>query len=938
MTGSQKNFKLSEEFVNKLAGYLLGYIQVDVFDKILSLLEEKLSGYYFSFSSESNLLRIISSLYDRVTFLTDCLKYPNYVDLLLSISVNSNYLTDIIVRNPEYFYWVLNSSNLNERLEEKSFEAEIKKIVFSFKTFNAKLNAIRFIKRKEILRIGARDISGGADLVETTKQLSILAKALSAVLFNACYREVIAKYKLKKVSNEYCMIALGKLGGGELNYSSDVDLMIFYDANSLMTSNKHYNEILSEAIFLFIESSTSITGEGYIYRVDFRLRPDGRNSPLCGSFEEYLTYYESRGEDWERQMLIKSKFIAGSKSLYNKFLETVSHFIYPVTFSSSPTEQIKKLKLSIEKNLKDNENIKLASGGIRDIEFSVQALQLLNGGKNHDLRNPNTVASILNLRKYNLLEEDEKKNLLDSYFFYRKIEHYLQLMNDAQTHSIPSEGEILEKLSKFLGFERSNEFKSAVANHRKTVSKIYNSIMGTEVEVAGSGESFDEIIFSSRKQAEKDINFLREGKGLLGQKQFDKNSSEQFEKIAHELKSYLIHSSDPDRVLQNFSRVIRSSNFPSIWYKEFSDKIFFRSFLRLCEFSQKGIDLFAEDNDLGEFLLTRKVFTNISLESMIAFSVKKVLFLLSVQFSLKLIPAETFSEILSEVILAKIKQMANDFLKKKGKGLEYFIAALGSLGSCEMTSSSDIDLIFAVKDLEKKLSIQKDFQDLLNFIKENLKPFDVDCRLRPEGKNSQLVWDLNAYKKYITERARTWEMQSLCKLNFIAGNEKCFDEFVEAAADRISKEDKAKIKNDVMDMRKKLYPKDISSVANLIHIKRSRGGLSDIEFTLQYFLLQSKELFLDCYGKNTLQIISILSKNTLNKEEAEKIKSNYLFLKKIQLLNHAVFNVTTSILSLEKNKLDILAKQTDFSSANHLQLFISKTIKENNSFFEKHVS
>jgi len=934
----KKNYKLSGEFVNKLAGYALGYIRVETFESILSLIEEKIPGYYFTFSSESNLLRIISSLYDRVTFLTDCLKYPNYIDLLLSISVNSNYLTDIIVRNPEYFYWILTSSNLNARLEERTFEAEIKKIAASFKTFNAKLNALRFIKRKEILRIGAKDISGSEDLVETTRQLSILAKVLTGMLFGFCYREVLKRNKIRKADSEYCMIALGKLGGNELNYSSDVDLMIFYDDNALLPNNKYYNEVLSEAVFLFIESSSSITGEGYIYRVDFRLRPDGRNSPLCGSFNEYLTYYESRGEDWERQMLIKSRFITGSKSLYNKFSGAVSHFIYPVTFSNSPTAQIKKLKQSIEKNLKDDENIKLAAGGIRDIEFSVQALQLLNGGRNPGLRDPNTISSILNLRKNDLLSEDEMETLAGSYFFYRKIEHYLQLMNDAQTHSIPADGEILEKLSKFLGFSKSNDFKSAVTENREAVIKIYNSIMGLEVETSGSSEGLDEIKFRNRKQAEKDISFLREGKGLLGQKLFDKSSSEQFEKIIPGLKYYLIRSADPDRVLQNFSRVIRSSNFPSIWYREFSDEVFFQSFLRLCEFSQKSIDLFAEDSDLGEFLLTRKIFTHISTGDMTGYSVKKVLFILSVQFSLKLIAAEVFSDILSSVILGKIKSMANDFFKKKGKGPEYFIAALGSLGSGEMTSSSDIDLIFVVKDLEKQFSIQEAFQKLLNIIKENLKPFDVDCRLRPEGKNSQLVWDLNGYIKYIRSRARTWEMQSLCKLNFISGDVNSFNEFINAAANRISNEDITAIRNDIHDMRKKLYPKDISTVANIMHIKRSRGGLSDIEFTLQYFLLQSEDLFLKCAGKNTLQIISILSENILEKEEAERIRSNYLFLKKIQLINHAVFNVSTSILSLEKNKLDILCKQTDFSSANDLQLYISKIIKENYSFFEKHVS
>ncbi len=171
-----------------------------------------------------------------------------------------------------------------------------------------------------------------------------------------------------------------------MNYSSDIDLVAFYDKNSFINKKVYYNQILSETILLFIETASKKTGSGFLYRVDFRLRPDGRNAPLCGSYLEYLRYYEMRGEDWERQMLIKANYLCGSKSLYNKFSDYISRFIYPTSFSASPIEQIKKLKSNIEKRNKSDENIKLVSGGIRDIEFSLQALQLLNGGKDITIR------------------------------------------------------------------------------------------------------------------------------------------------------------------------------------------------------------------------------------------------------------------------------------------------------------------------------------------------------------------------------------------------------------------------------------------------------------------------------------------------------------------------------------------------------------------------
>ena len=929
-------YTLSEEFVEKLAAQTAGYLSTGDFEKVMSLIEEKITFYYFSFSSESNLLRIISSLYDKVTFLLECLKYPNYIDTLLAISVNSNYLTDIIVRNPEYFYRILNPANLNSKLKETPFAKEINQSLQSYNTFPAKLNALRFIKRKEVLRIGTKDILGISSLIDVTEELSTLAKVISAELFSLCYNEILSRNNLRKVKQKYCLFALGKLGGNELNYSSDIDLIVFFDKNSLINGRKYYSELLIEAIYLFIESASSITGAGYIYRVDFRLRPDGRNSTLCGAFDEYLSYYESRGEDWERQMLIKSRFIAGSKILYRKFSDSLSHFIYPNSFSISPTEQIKKLKASIERNLNGDENIKLAAGGIRDIEFSVQALQLLNGGIIDSLRTGNTLEAINRLKENALLSENEKEVLNDAYFFYRKIEHYLQMMNDSQTHTIPSSGEILEKLCAFLGFQDPSHFRTEVAWKRKEVIKIYNSIMGIDVEKKMKSEILPQWNLSNKIQAAKDFSFLREGKGLLGQKQFDKNASTLYEAIEPELIKYLERAINPDRALQNFVRVIRSSNLPSIWYRELNDKLFFNSFLRLCEYSQKAIDLFAEDAELGEFIMTRKVFDKFSRDELTGFSTKKILLILAVQFSLQLMTASKLSEILSVFIRDKIKTLTENKFRRIPENVDYFIAAMGSLGSGEMTFSSDIDLIFIVKGSIKNIELERTFQQLLTDIKKELFSFDVDCRLRPEGKSSQLVWDLISYKNYLLSRARTWELQSLCKLHFICGSKSNFTSLVKTAAERIAKEDKEKIRKDIIDMRRKLYPKDISTVTNVFSIKKSRGGISDLEFVLQIFMLKDEKLFLKSFGKETMEIISILFKENLKITELEKVKLNFLFLKKVILMNQTVFNISTSLLSLEKNKLDILSKQMEFKSSDEFNLYLSNVIKENFHFFEKY--
>ncbi len=492
--------KISKEFEVKLAGFSAGVLSPGEFEKLINIYETEINRVYFTTSSEANLFRIIQGMYDKVFLIRECVRYPHYVEILTSIAANSNYLTDILVINPEYFYWIVNPSTLNTNLNETEFKKEIKSTLSLFTTFRAKISALKTIKRKELLRIGLRDIYLKIPVKNITEELSILAVHLTGELFTICYKEILKKYGIENSPGKYCLASLGKLGGDELNYSSDIDMILFYDKERKMRNKKYLSELLTETTLLFLKSSAELSG-GFLYRIDFRLRPDGRNSPLCRSLQEYLNYYESRGEDWERQMLIKINFLGGSKLLYNKFIDFLTPFIYPSAHSVSLKKQILKMKASIERRIKDEDNIKLIYGGIRDIEFSLQALQLLNGGKIESIRNGNTLQSIVELEKAKLLDNMEAKTFLDAYIFYRKIEHYLQLMNDRQTHVIPEEGELLEKMSCFLGYKNSKDFKQHVNNDRNKVRKIYQSILSEDETHSDINAVLTDIAFEDKIRA-----------------------------------------------------------------------------------------------------------------------------------------------------------------------------------------------------------------------------------------------------------------------------------------------------------------------------------------------------------------------------------------------------------------------------------------------------
>lgn len=929
-----KKSKLSEELQTKLAEICAGYLSSNAFDKLIDLIQSEAVNHFFSRSSQTNFIRILTSVYDKYSFLNDCIKYPHYLEVLISISSNSNYLTDILIRSPEYFYWIVNPSNLEPKKNLLDLDKNVSSALSYYRSFASKVNFFRSLKRREILRIGVKDILGQAALEETTKELSILAKVITAKLFELSVEEIKSKHSIDDLTSDYCLVGLGKLGGNELNYSSDIDLIVFF-SEEYTIKNKTTSELLTEAIKLFIESSSSITSSGFIYRVDFRLRPDGRNSPLCRSLNEYLSYYESRGEDWERQMLIKAGFIGGSLELYNKFINYLTAFIYPTSFSSSPTEQIKKLKKNIERNLGEVENIKLLPGGIRDIEFSVQALQLLNGGRWKELRTGNTIQAISLLNDKKLLSGKESQQLSDAYIFFRKIEHYLQLMNDKQTHTIPSDPEMLGKLSFYLKFNNPKEFKDAVNLHRNNVLKIYNSIMGKDIKVIKK-EDISIIHFENKKKALQDFTFLREGKGLLGQKEFDERTTSLFQNFEIFLIEYLKKSFNPDSTLQNFVRIIRHSAFPNIWYKEMNDKKFLNSLLTICECAQKAVDLFAEDDELKECLLDRSAFDKLVPEKYLGYSLKKLNFVLTIQFTLGILKHEKLSEIISNYSKEKIRLIADDTLDKKHNSKKYFIAALGSCGTNEMTFNSDIDLIFVVENLKSIHNVEKNFQNLLQKIRNALLPIEVDCRLRPEGKSSNLVWSIKNYDDYIQKRFRIWELQAFTKISFVCGDINLYNTFLNSLLKRLTGEDLENIKSEIAAMRKKLCSQTISAGINMINLKKSPGGITDIEFTIQFLILSSAKIFLELIGKPVRSTLALLEEN-FPSEDLEILQMNYNFLKNLNLFNQIIFNSSTATLPSDKKKLSMLSRRLGLKKPDEFHFYLNNILKSNKNIFQKFV-
>jgi glutamate-ammonia-ligase adenylyltransferase len=381
---------------------------------------------------------------------------------LLHIFATSQYLADLLICDPESFD-LLRVTDDQLPPTREALVGEICGEVDSLSDERMVKSALRRFKRRETLRIAYGDICRSAELDTITKQISFVADAIVEAALRAAMRKVMesrgAPMRPDGEKARMVVLSLGKLGGEELNYSSDIDLVVLFDVDGKTTgprsvSNQEFFDRVTREMTKLLTEPTEL---GVPYRVDFRLRPEGSTGPMVVSLESALTYYDIMGRTWERQAFIKARPTAGSMELGQEFLKQLEPWIYRKYLSRADISGIKSLKRRIEKRAEvegsDHLDVKTGHGGIRDIEFTIQFLQLLHGGDLKDARTGNTMAGIVALEQVGCLTTQERNFLESNYAFLRKIEHRLQIMFDLQTHTLPEDPKEQRKLALRMGFK-----------------------------------------------------------------------------------------------------------------------------------------------------------------------------------------------------------------------------------------------------------------------------------------------------------------------------------------------------------------------------------------------------------------------------------------------------------------------------------------------------
>jgi glutamate-ammonia-ligase adenylyltransferase len=415
---------------------------------------------------------------------------PRTLEILAKTFGGSPYMAEILIRDPHYIYWVTDPQILNGARKKREIEREMARALRTIADERKRLDYLRALKRREMLRIGVRDLLRLCSVEETLADLSTLAEALISAAHWICSSALRREYGIpRKAFGGFTILAMGKLGGGELNFSSDVDLIYLYasdqeevreDGESISASE--YFRRLCQKITVALSEFTS---EGYVYRVDLRLRPEGKAGAIAYSLDGYERYYQSRGETWERLALLKTWPVAGDRALGRRFLEMARPFIYDRPFDIKALEEVRGIKRKIDQQMvirqQRSRNVKLGAGGIREIELIVQALQVCHGARTPKIRERKTMKALGALRDISLISAEECETLTRAYVFLRDVENKLQMVNDAQTHSLPIDGQELAACARRLGYSdepgpAAEQLLRDYQHHTGQVNRIFEHI------------------------------------------------------------------------------------------------------------------------------------------------------------------------------------------------------------------------------------------------------------------------------------------------------------------------------------------------------------------------------------------------------------------------------------------------------------------------------
>jgi glutamate-ammonia-ligase adenylyltransferase len=822
------------------------------------------------------------------------------------ISSISRYFARLI-KNDEYLEYI--RASYSEPFCKIDVENILLFDVYDEKSF---LRSIRIAKNKILMRLVFCDLKQIIHYEDVVDIYSYFADLVIQKTF-AFYAE---SFNCKK--ENFYIIAMGKLGGQELNVASDIDLIFAHDNDT--SDNQQVLELAKKIIYALENNDEN----GFVFHVDIRLRPHGSEGKLVPSLNFIEDYYLNYGREWERYAWIKHRVIVGNE---DKISNLITPFVYRKYLDYKTISEIRNLKKLIKKDLNEKNklnDIKLGVGGIREIEFIVQAIQLIRGGKNPHLRVKNTLESLQQIFYEKVLNKDEYSKLKTAYIFLRNTEHRIQYLDNKQTHLIPG-GDDLNLLSQSFKLD-SEEFVLKLNSFRESINFQFVNFFKTE-------NDHEEEVGQFHDKENKDLV-----DNLAKSKRWNKLSISNQEKILTLFRlldeEILINNYKKDqkvflRVFDLIETISSRSNYIA-FFIEYTDC--FKSVIRFASYSSWIIDYIKKHPILIDDLLINHGNYEVDYDELHARTLETLIKLKSLDeqldylrdFKHKLIFQLAILEIKGEIKLEAVSDELSDiadffinitidFLKQKFNNDDLFdsfaIVAYGKYGAKEMSYASDLDIVFLYEDTgydkSEFINIAKKLSTWFSSYTNAGILYELDLALRPNGNNGLLVSSFDAFEKYQMEQAWLWEHQALSKARCCYGNEALNNKFNKIRHKVLTKPRNIKeLKYEIFKMRQKMYIQN-NFKADSFDLKNDKGGLIDIEFLVQFFVLmysnKHENLLLNI---GNLALINALENYQLIKrDESMLLKKAYLLYR--QEIHKLALNNQTN-LSVDSELMDNL--------------------------------
>jgi glutamate-ammonia-ligase adenylyltransferase len=749
---------------------------------------------------------------------------------------------------------------------------------------------LRRLKQRALARIASRDLSGRADLAEVVESMTLVAEAAVSVALKISEDALVTRYGEPRnaagMRQHLIVIGMGKLGGRELNVSSDIDLIFVYPEDGDTAGNSEGGRSISNFEFFsrvgkgLINAIAEVTGDGQVFRVDMRLRPNGDSGPLVCSFDMLENYFITQGREWERYAWIKARPMTGERW---DDLEAIRRpFVFRKYLDFGTINAMRDLHAQIRREVAKKDmanNVKLGPGGIREIEFIAQVFQLIRGGRDRTLQIKPTLEVLKLLVDRGQLELEPVVELSSAYRFLRRLEHRLQYLDDAQTHALPENPDDQARVARAMGFATYEAMLVEMDDHRQAVSRHFEAVFADPNEqqhqldqvwaqADGHGGMLTELGFQQAGELCARLAAIRSGGRYL---QMSDQAKSRFDTLMPRAIQAAATAANPDatlsRMLDLLEAIGRRSAYLALLlqYPQALEQV-----ARIAGASSWAADYLLKHPILLDELLDPRLLqmppdwpafrqqlaeqtdalepdTEQQMDALREAHHAQIFRLVS-QDVADLLTLEKLSDHLSEladILVDRVIVLAwRKLLKKHRETPAFAVISYGKLGGKELGYASDLDIIYLFDDpAPEAAEIYAKLGTRLNtWLSSRTSAgilFETDLRLRPNGDAGLVVSSLEAFHKYQLESAWIWEHQALTRARFTAG-----DPAIGAAFEKIrceilcQRRDRAKLREEVLAMRQKMRGSlGTKGASELFDLKHDFGGLVDVEFIVQYLVL-----------------------------------------------------------------------------------------------------